>query len=62
MVLTTWLEKIMQSITNEVLKSRKGSWKQNFMTLWHEDDIEESLKLLDTPQCAFGVLTGMLQM
>lgn len=63
LLLTTWLDKIMQKITKGLLEgSRAASWKTKFRTLWNEDDIKELLEQLHNQQGALGALVGLLQM
>jgi len=62
MVLTSWLDKIVQSITKGVLDGSKATWRTKFKTLWNEDDIKELLEQLQTQQGAISVLLNLLQM
>ena len=62
MVLTSWLDKIVQSITKGVLDGSNATWKTKFKTLWNEDDIKELLEQLHTQQGAISVLVDLLQM
>jgi hypothetical protein len=40
LVLSTWLEKIMQSITRGVLDVSRGTWKMKFKTLWNGNEVK----------------------
>jgi hypothetical protein len=62
LVLSTWLEKYMQSITKGVLDVSRGSWKMKFKTLWNENEVKELLEQLHMQQGAISVLVGLLQM
>jgi hypothetical protein len=62
LVLSTWIEKIMQSITRGVLDVSRGTWKMKFKTLWNENEVKELFEQLHMQQGEINVLVGLLQM
>ncbi|KAF2625116.1 hypothetical protein BU25DRAFT_122996 [Macroventuria anomochaeta] len=62
LVLSTWLDEYMQTITKGVLDINKGSWKMKFQTLWSEHEVEELSHQLQVQQGAISVVVGLLQM
>ncbi|KAF2819578.1 hypothetical protein CC86DRAFT_335248 [Ophiobolus disseminans] len=62
LVVTTWLDKVMQKITKGVLDGNTTEWKTRFRTLWKEHEAQDLSKQLDTQQGALIVLVGLLQM